>query len=500
MNDKMKFSCSEEFHYMLVEGIEIAVRGGNHKMTKIIVRGGQRLKGTVRVSGAKNAVLPILAASLLATEGDSVIYDVPLLDDVMTIQKVLASLGAQLTYNNETMRISAPAITSIEAPYELIRKMRASFLVMGPLLARVGKVRISLPGGCAIGTRPIDQHLKGFEAMGAEITLGHGFIEASTPTRLKGAKIYLDVASVGATENIMMAAALAVGTTTIENAAKEPEIVDLANYINAMGGKVRGAGTGLIRIEGVDKMHGAAHNVIPDRVEAGTYMIAAAITGGDVFVEGAIADHLTPVISKLEEMGVEITESDNGIRVRAGAELKSVDVKTLPHPGFPTDMQSPMMALLLVSEGTSVVTETVFENRFMHVEEFQKMNAQIKVDGRSAIVSGGLPLKGAKVCATDLRAGAALICAALRAEGETELTGLHHVDRGYVDITGKLAALGATIFRVETESEQAASAPVAVAARAAAVVASSAVSEHEQAASYKRDKEVAVLKVQPTWA
>ncbi|MDQ0061991.1 UDP-N-acetylglucosamine 1-carboxyvinyltransferase [Paenibacillus harenae] len=477
-------------------------------MTKIIVRGGQRLKGTVRVSGAKNAVLPILAASLLATEGDSVIYDVPLLDDVMTIQKVLASLGARLTYNNETMRISAPAITSIEAPYELIRKMRASFLVMGPLLARVGKVRISLPGGCAIGTRPIDQHLKGFEAMGAEITLGHGFIEASTPTRLKGAKIYLDVASVGATENIMMAAALAVGTTTIENAAKEPEIVDLANYINAMGGKVRGAGTGLIRIEGVDKMHGAAHNVIPDRVEAGTYMIAAAITGGDVFVEGAIADHLTPVISKLEEMGVEIIESDNGIRVRAGAELRSVDVKTLPHPGFPTDMQSPMMALLLFSEGTSVVTETVFENRFMHVEEFQKMNAQIKVDGRTAIVSGGLPLMGAKVCATDLRAGAALICAALRAEGETELTGLHHVDRGYVDITGKLAALGATIYRVESENEQAAVLPAAAASRAvaasadipAAVIAASVVSEHEPAAGYKRDKEVAVLKVQPTWA
>lgn len=470
-------------------------------MTKIIVRGGQRLKGTVRVSGAKNAVLPILAASLLATEGDSVIYDVPLLDDVMTIQKVLASLGARLTYNNETMRISAPAITSIEAPYELIRKMRASFLVMGPLLARVGKVRISLPGGCAIGTRPIDQHLKGFEAMGAEITLGHGFIEASTPTRLKGAKIYLDVASVGATENIMMAAALASGTTTIENAAKEPEIVDLANYINAMGGKVRGAGTGLIRIEGVDKLHGAAHNVIPDRVEAGTYMIAAAITGGDVFVEGAIADHLTPVISKLEEMGVEITESDNGIRVRAGGTLKSVDVKTLPHPGFPTDMQSQMMALLLVSEGTSVVTETVFENRFMHVEEFQKMNAQIKVDGRTAIVSGGLPLKGAKVCATDLRAGAALICAGLRADGETEVSGLHHVDRGYVNITGKLASLGAIIERVEPASEQAA--PSLAAASAKPVVADIPVavaSEPEPAVSFKRDKEVAVLKVQPTWA
>ncbi|RIX51034.1 UDP-N-acetylglucosamine 1-carboxyvinyltransferase [Paenibacillus nanensis] len=459
-------------------------------MTKIIVRGGQRLTGTVRVSGAKNAVLPILAASLLATEGDSVICDVPLLDDVMTIQNVLASLGAQITYNNETMRVSAPIITSFEAPYELIRKMRASFLVMGPLLARIGKVRISLPGGCAIGTRPIDQHLKGFEAMGAEITLGQGFIEASTPTRLKGAKIYLDVASVGATENIMMAAALANGTTTIENAAKEPEIVDLANYINAMGGKVRGAGTGMIRIEGVERLHGAKHNVIPDRVEAGTYMIAAAITGGDVFVEGAIADHLTPVISKLQEMGVDIIESDNGIRVRAASQLKAVDVKTLPHPGFPTDMQSQMMALLLVSEGTSVVTETVFENRFMHVEQFQKMNANIRVDGRSAIVTGGVPLTGAKVCATDLRAGAALICAALRAEGETEVTGLHHIDRGYVNITGKLASLGAQIWRVEEEAETAA---------AVNAVKSASVSEAAPT-TYKRDKEVAVLKVQPTWA
>lgn len=445
----------------------------------------------------------------MATEGDSVIYDVPLLDDVMTIQKVLASLGAQLSYNNETMRITAQTITTYEAPYELIRKMRASFLVMGPLLGRIGKVRISLPGGCAIGTRPIDQHLKGFEAMGAEITLGQGFIEASTKTRLKGAKIYLDVASVGATENIMMAAALADGITILENAAKEPEIVDLANYINAMGGKVRGAGTGVIRIEGVDRMYGAAHNVIPDRVEAGTYMIAAAITGGDVFVEGAISDHLTPVISKLQEMGVEITESDNGIRVQSSKQLKSVDVKTLPHPGFPTDMQSQMMALLLVSEGTSVVTETVFENRFMHVEEFQKMNAQIKVDGRTAIVNGGMPLTGAKVCATDLRAGAALICAALRAEGETEVTGLHHVDRGYVNITGKLAALGADIHRIELISEEdtAASKPSvsvqvtsAVRDTAAVVAISSTSSDVDTASSFKREKEVAVLKVQPTWA
>jgi len=422
-------------------------------MAKIIVRGGQRLMGTVRVSGAKNAVLPILAASLLATEGESVITDVPSLDDVITIQEVLTSLGANIDYNQETMNISVPLITSTEAPYELIRKMRASFLVMGPLLARVGRVKISLPGGCAIGSRPIEQHLKGFEAMGAQITLDQGAIEASCPQGLQGAKVYLDVASVGATENIMMAAALAKGTTVIENAAREPEIVDLANYINAMGGKVRGAGTGVIRIEGVESLKGAKHQVIPDRIEAGTYMIAAAITGGDVMIEGAIADHLAPVISKLEEMGVDIISNDAGIQVRASKKLKSVDVKTLPHPGFPTDMQSQMMALLLASEGTSIITETVFENRFMHVEEFHKMSANIKVDGRTAIVTGHTQLKGANVQATDLRAGAALICAGLRAEGETVISGLHHIDRGYIDIAGKLASLGANIERVEHMKE-----------------------------------------------
>lgn len=420
-------------------------------MSKIIVRGGNRLVGTVKVSGAKNAVLPILAASLLATEGISVITDVPSLDDVLTIQEVLVSLGAKTNFENEKMTIAVPEITSTEAPYDLIRKMRASVLVMGPLLARVGKVKISLPGGCAIGARPIDQHLKGFEAMGAVINLNQGMIEASCPNGLKGAKVYLDFASVGATQNIMMAAALADGITTIENAAREPEIVDLANYINAMGGVVRGAGTDVIRIEGVSTLSGAKHQVIPDRIEAGTYMIAAAITQGDVYVEGAIAEHLAPIISKLEEMGVQINSDDNGIRVTSSGALKSVDIKTLPHPGFPTDVQSQMMALLLTADGTSVITETVFENRFMHVEEFTKMSASIKVDGRSAIVTGNSKLKGAKVVATDLRAGAALICAGLVAEGETELTGLEHLDRGYVDITGKFKALGANIERVFEE-------------------------------------------------
>ncbi|NGP60166.1 UDP-N-acetylglucosamine 1-carboxyvinyltransferase [Paenibacillus thiaminolyticus] len=442
-------------------------------MSKFIVRGGKRLTGTVRVSGAKNSVLPIIAASLLGEHGVSVICDAPPLDDVKTIHHVLEKLGANLTYSNETIRVNAEHLHSYEAPYELVRKMRASFLVMGPLLARAGQARISLPGGCAIGTRPIDQHLKGFEAMGAQIGLGQGYIEAKVNGRLKGAKIYLDVASVGATENIMMAATLAEGTTTIENAAREPEIVDLANYLNKMGAKVRGAGTGVIRIEGVEQLHGAEHTVIPDRVEAGTYMVAAAMTGGDVYVEGAIADHLGPVIAKMEEMGVQIEPDENGIRVRAERPLKAVDVKTLPYPGFPTDMQSQMMALLLVAEGTSVVTETVFENRFMHVDEFNLMSANIKVDGRTAVVTGGAKLVGAKVCATDLRAGAALICAGLVAEGTTEVSGVQHIDRGYVNIAEKLSALGADIYRVSLE---------------------------EQPQEVKEEQEIPLFSAQPTWA
>ncbi|MBO7748014.1 UDP-N-acetylglucosamine 1-carboxyvinyltransferase [Paenibacillus sp. MWE-103] len=470
-------------------------------MSKIIVRGGKRLSGTVRVSGAKNAVLPILAATLLAQNGESVIHDVPYLDDVVTLQQVLSALGGKLTYDNETMRISAERLVSFEAPYEWVRKMRASFLVMGPLLARLGRARIALPGGCAIGTRPIDQHLKGFEAMGAEIVLGQGFIEARSEGKLKGAKIYLDVASVGATENIMMAAALAEGTTTIENAAKEPEIVDLANYLNAMGAIVRGAGTGVIRIEGVDTLSGVAHTVIPDRVEAGTYMIAAAMTGGDVHIEGAIGDHLAPVISKLQEMGVGVVETDSGIRVTAAKRLKSVDVKTLPYPGFPTDMQSQMMALLMISDGTSIVTETVFENRFMHVEEFQKMNAHIKVDGRTAIVTGGTQLTGAKVTATDLRAGAALVCAALCADGESEINGIHHVDRGYVDITGKLAALGADIYRDEdAEAAQPLYAKVLEGVAAVLEEPEPAIVAARTQEPAKREKELPRIKAQPTWA
>jgi UDP-N-acetylglucosamine 1-carboxyvinyltransferase len=422
-------------------------------LDKIIVRGGKALAGKVKVSGAKNAVLPIIAASILAEKGTCVIHDVPALDDVRTICNLLRSLGISLTYDREVLTIQASRLTSVEASYELVRKMRASFLVMGPLLARQGKARVALPGGCAIGTRPIDQHLKGFEAMGAKIEIGQGFIEASVEGRLKGAKIYLDIPSVGATENIMMAAALAEGTTVIENAAEEPEIVDLANFLNGMGAKIRGAGTGSIRIEGVESLKGCTHCVIPDRIEAGTFMVAAAITGGDVFIEGAICDHLKSVTAKLREMGVQVDEQENGIRVRRSGPIKAVDVKTLPYPGFPTDMQSQMMALLLVSEGTSIVTETVFENRFMHVEEFRRMNANIKIEGRSAIVEGGAKPTGSKVTATDLRAGAALVLAGLVAEGETEVSGLHHIDRGYVNFTEKLRQLGADVERLSPEAD-----------------------------------------------
>lgn len=423
-------------------------------MEKIIVRGGQRLNGTVKIHGAKNAVLPIIAASMLGAEGKSVIHDVPGLDDVFTISKLLRHLNIDIQHNRETLHIDAGKAPETEAPYELVRKMRASFLVMGPLLARMGRAQIALPGGCAIGTRPIDQHLKGFEAMGANIDIGQGVINASVSGRLKGARIYLDVVSVGATQNIMMAATLAEGTTVIENAAEEPEVVDLANYLNNMGARIRGAGTSSIRIEGVDSLKGATHSVIPDRIEAGTFMVAAAITGGNLLIEGAISDHLKPLIAKLTEMGVQIEERENGIHVYSNGELRGVDVKTLPHPGFPTDMQAQMMALLLTTSGTSIITETVFENRFMHVEEFKRMGARIKIEGRSAIIDGGTPLKGSKVFATDLRAGAALVLAGLAAEGITELYGLEHIDRGYMDLAGKLQAVGAEITRVKVEEAE----------------------------------------------
>ena len=422
-------------------------------MEKIIVRGGQRLYGTVKVEGAKNAVLPVIAATLLASDGKSVIRDVPTLSDVFTINEVLRNLNAEVVFDNNTVVVDASRELNDEAPFEYVRKMRASVLVMGSLLARNGRARVALPGGCAIGSRPIDQHLKGFEAMGAKVKVGNGFIEAEVDGRLKGAKIYLDFPSVGATENIMMAATLAQGTTIIENVAKEPEIVDLANFLNKMGARVKGAGTGTLRIEGVDVLFGADHAIIPDRIEAGTFMVAAAITGGNVLVQGAVPEHLSSLIAKMEEMGVEIFEEEDGVRVIGPERLKAVDIKTMPHPGFPTDMQSQMMALLLRADGTSMITETVFENRFMHVEEFRRMNAEIKIEGRSVILNGPSNLQGAEVSATDLRAAAALILTGLVSEGVTRVTELKHLDRGYVNFHGKLAGIGADIERVKEAEE-----------------------------------------------
>ena len=416
-------------------------------MEKIFIQGGRRLSGTVKISGAKNAVLPVIAASLLAST-PSVIEEIPDLDDVRTITEVLQYLGLTTRWQEPgSLFIDSTGIKSCEASYELVRKMRASFLVMGPLLSRFQEARISLPGGCAIGSRPIDLHLKGFEALGAEIILGHGFIEARAPKGLQGAKIYLDFPSVGATENIMMAASLANGQTIIENAAQEPEIVDLSNYLNSMGANVRGAGTNAIRIEGVRQLTGTTYAVIPDRIEAGTYMAAAAITGGDVVLKNVLFEHMKPLVAKLKEAGVDIEVEVDQIRVNATDGLRAVDVKTLPYPGFPTDMQAQFMALMTVAKGSSVITETVFENRFMHVDELKRMGANIKIDGRIAMVDGAARLAGCPVTATDLRAGAALVVAALAAEGRTEIGSVHHIDRGYDRIVDKLKGLGADISR-----------------------------------------------------
>ncbi|HAR4728045.1 TPA: UDP-N-acetylglucosamine 1-carboxyvinyltransferase [Staphylococcus aureus] len=419
-------------------------------MDKIVIKGGNKLTGEVKVEGAKNAVLPILTASLLASDKPSKLVNVPALSDVETINNVLTTLNADVTYKKDENAVVVDATKTLneEAPYEYVSKMRASILVMGPLLARLGHAIVALPGGCAIGSRPIEQHIKGFEALGAEIHLENGNIYANAKDGLKGTSIHLDFPSVGATQNIIMAASLAKGKTLIENAAKEPEIVDLANYINEMGGRITGAGTDTITINGVESLHGVEHAIIPDRIEAGTLLIAGAITRGDIFVRGAIKEHMASLVYKLEEMGVELDYQEDGIRVRAQGELQPVDIKTLPHPGFPTDMQSQMMALLLTANGHKVVTETVFENRFMHVAEFKRMNANINVEGRSAKLEGKSQLQGAQVKATDLRAAAALILAGLVADGKTSVTELTHLDRGYVDLHGKLKQLGADIERI----------------------------------------------------
>lgn len=419
-------------------------------MERIVVRGGRPIHGAVRIEAAKNAVLPALAAAILS-EGEVVLNGVPPLHDVFTISQLLLRLGVSLhTEQPGRVRIRSGGGLRCEAPYELVRRMRASVLVMGPLLARLGKARVSLPGGCAIGNRPIDLHLKGFQALGAEIGIRHGFVEAEAgPRGLTGARVYLDYPSHTATENVMMAAVLARGTTWIENAALEPEVADLAAFLNAMGARITGAGTRVIEVEGVERLHGAEWTCIPDRIEAGTYLVAAGIAGGEIVLENAVEDHLKPVIAKLEEAGMEVRPEGGRIRARRDGPLRAVNVKTLPYPGFPTDMQAPVMSLLTLAEGTSIVTESVFENRFLHVEELKRMGADIRIEGSSAVIRGVPALTGAPVRATDLRAGAALVLAALGARGTSEITGVAHIDRGYVDLAGKLRALGADVERLE---------------------------------------------------
>lgn len=418
-------------------------------MEEIIVKGGKQLNGTVKIEGAKNAVLPILAASLLAEEGTTVLDNVPILSDVFTMNQVIRHLNVDVVFDedNNQVTLDASRQLEIEAPYEYVSQMRASIVVMGPLLARNGHAKVAMPGGCAIGKRPIDLHLKGFQALGAKIIQKNGYIEAIAD-ELIGNMIYLDFPSVGATQNIMMAAVKAKGTTIIENVAREPEIVDLANILNKMGANIYGAGTETMRIEGVDHLHAVKHAIVQDRIEAGTFMVAAAMTEGNVLIADAISEHNRPLISKLIEMGATITEEEGGIRVVGPKHILPTDVKTMPHPGFPTDMQAQMTAIQLVAEGTSMVTETVFENRFQHLEEMRRMNAHVKIDGNVAIMDGNHELQGAEVYATDLRAAAALVLAGLKANGITRVRNLKYLDRGYYQFHIKLQNLGADVERV----------------------------------------------------
>ena len=419
-------------------------------MEKLVIKGGRPLHGRVRVSSAKNAVLPIIVATLLP-DSPATIIDAPNLEDVRTISSVIESLGGSVIHKGNEMIFDTSMITKTEASYDLMSRMRASFLVMGPLLAKKRHAKIALPGGCMIGSRPIDVHLKAFEAMGAEITIGNGFVEALAPNGLKGATIYLDFPSVGATENILMAAVLAEGKTIIENAAEEPEIVDLVTFLSSMGANIKGAGTNVIRIEGVKHLYGASHTVIPDRIEAGTFIIAAAMVGGDVVIENVLTEHLKPLLAKLSEAGVVVEKEIDSVHIISQGRIKSADIKTLPYPGFPTDLQAQFMAMMTVGDGVSTITETVFENRFMHVGELCRMGADIRVEGRKAIVHGVPFLQGAFVRATDLRAGAALVLAGLAAHGVTEIGDLHHIDRGYDHLVEKLRGLGADIVRVDKD-------------------------------------------------
>lgn len=423
-------------------------------MDKIVIEGGQtRLQGEVVVEGAKNAVLPLLAATILASKGKTLLRNVPILSDVYTINNVVRGLDITVDFDEERNEISVDASGNIldEAPYEYVSQMRASIVVLGPILARNGHAKVSMPGGCTIGSRPIDLHLKGLEAMGAVIKQSGGDITA-TASKLKGATIYMDFPSVGATQNLMMAATLADGVTVIENAAREPEIVDLAQLLNKMGAKVRGAGTETLTIKGVSELVGVEHDVVQDRIEAGTFMVAAAMTSGDVLIKDAVWEHNRPLISKLKEMGVSVTEEENGIRVQSQVEnLKPVTVKTLPHPGFPTDMQAQFTALMAVVKGESTMIETVFENRFQHLEELRRMGLHSEVLRDTAMIHGGEELQGAPVMSTDLRASAALILSGLVAQGKTTVTKLSHLDRGYYQFHQKLAKLGAKIERISED-------------------------------------------------
>lgn len=422
-------------------------------MDTIIVKGGQKLSGTVKIEGSKNAVLPIITASLLASKNKSNIKNVPRFSDVGILSELLSFIGADVNLKENELVVDATPRLNCNAPFHLVSQMRASMLVMGPLLARYGYCNVAMPGGCAIGSRPIDFHIKGFEKMGVQFTTKDGSYEGRIDGRLKAANIYLDFPSVGATQNLMMGASLAEGTTIIDNVAKEPEIVDLANYINAMGGKVRGAGTSRLKIEGVESLNGCEYTVIPDRIEAGTFMIAGAITRSEIRLENVMSEHLTALISKLEEVGIDIIQDGNDVIVKPMRSYKPIKVKTMPHPGFPTDLQSQMMALLTTVEGTSTITETIFENRFMHVNEFNRMSTDIEVDDNRAVIKGGTEMKGARVRATDLRAAASLILAGLVSDGYTEVTELKHLDRGYVDFHLKLRNLGANIERTGDVSD-----------------------------------------------
>lgn len=421
-------------------------------MDRIFVRGGRRLEGEVVVSGSKNAALPILISSLL-TQESCAYQGLPDLMDIHTALRLLSGLGVRVEREISAggvghLALQADHLMKFEAPYDLVKTMRASFLVLGPLVSRFGVARVSTPGGCAIGARPVNLHLKGLAEMGADIDLVHGYVEAKAK-RLKGARIYLDLPSVGATENLMMAATLAQGTTAIENAAKEPEIEDLASVLNKMGARIQGAGSGIVQIEGVDTLRGVSHEIIPDRIEAGTFMVAAALTHGDIMVRRARPDHLDAFLLKLKEADVELCVAEGGVRVKGDGRVKGVDVTTLPYPGFPTDLQAQMMVLMAMADGVSVITETIFENRFMHAQELNRMGADIRLEGNRAIIKGVERLSGAPVMATDLRASVSLILAGLVAEGKTEISRVYHLDRGYEDIEEKLSSLGADIQRIK---------------------------------------------------